>query len=76
MTQAGLLKLQFVIAKTLEQFLSMLDNEHPTVDANALEALKVSQSTAGYFNIPVCKVLDLRSFPPVNANNQEFKDGE
>ena len=56
-----------------QQFSSLLNGGN--IDASALEGLQVSQSTAGYFNIPVCRVLDLRSFPPSNANNQEFKDG-
>ena len=32
-------------------------------DAASLGKLAVAQDTAGFFNLPVCRVLDLRSFP-------------
>ena len=32
-------------------------------DATNLGKLIIAQDTAGLFNLPVCKVLDLRSFP-------------
>ena len=32
--------------------------------ATAIGNLDVSEATAGFFNIPVCKVYDLASFPP------------
>lgn len=32
-------------------------------DAANLAKLSVTQDAAGFFNLPVCKVLDLRSFP-------------
>ena len=32
-------------------------------DATSLGKLAVAQDTAGFFNLPVCRVLDLRSFP-------------
>ena len=32
-------------------------------DATNLGKLQVTQDAAGFFNLPVCKVLDLRSFP-------------
>ena len=36
-------------------------------DATNLAKLSVTQDTAGFFNLPVCKVLDLRSFPNAAA---------
>ena len=36
-------------------------------DAASLAKLSVTQDTAGFFNLPVCKVLDLRSFPNAAA---------
>ena len=36
-------------------------------DVTSLAKLSVSQDTAGFFNLPVCKVLDLRSFPNAAA---------
>ena len=36
-------------------------------DAANLAKLSVTQDTAGFFNLPVCKVLDLRSFPNAAA---------
>ena len=32
--------------------------------ATAIGNLDISEATAGFFNIPVCKVFDLASFPP------------
>ncbi len=32
-------------------------------DVTSLAKLSVTQDAAGFFNLPVCKVLDLRSFP-------------
>ena len=32
-----------------------------------LGQLDISQSTAGFFNVPVCQLLDLRSFPPASG---------
>ena len=34
----------------------------------AIGNLNISESTAGFFNIPVCKVYDLASFPPASPN--------
>lgn len=34
-----------------------------TADATSLAKLTITQDSAGIFNLPVCKVLDLRSFP-------------
>ncbi|KAK0515841.1 hypothetical protein JMJ35_001875 [Cladonia borealis] len=36
--------------------------------AVAIGNLNISESTAGFFNIPVCKVYDLASFPPASPN--------
>lgn len=36
-------------------------------DATSLAKLSVTQDRAGFFNLPVCKVLDLRSFPNAAA---------
>ena len=36
--------------------------------AVAIGNLNISESTAGFFNIPVCKVYDLASFPPATPN--------
>lgn len=36
-------------------------------DAANIAKLSVTQDTAGFFNLPVCKVLDLRSFPNAAA---------
>ena len=34
--------------------------------ATAIGTLEIKESTAGFFNIPVCKVYDLNSFPPAS----------
>lgn len=44
-------------------------------DATSLGRLEVKQDKAGFFNLPVCRVLDLRSFP-VAARGTGFKDCE
>lgn len=36
-------------------------------DATNIAKLSVTQDEAGFFNLPVCKVLDLRSFPNAAA---------
>ena len=36
--------------------------------ATAIGSLDVMESTAGFFNIPVCKVYDLASFPPASPS--------
>lgn len=38
-----------------------------TATATAIGNIVISESTAGFFNIPVCKVYDLASFPPANG---------
>ncbi len=37
--------------------------------ATAIGTLDVTESTAGFFNIPVCRVYDLASFPPASPNS-------
>lgn len=37
---------------------------------NSLAALKITEETAGIFNLPVCQIYDLRYFPP--ASGSEF----
>ena len=44
-------------------------------DATNLAKLSVTQDTAGFFNLPVCRVLDLRSFPTA-AKGTGFADSE
>ena len=34
--------------------------------ATAIGTLDISEATAGFFNIPVCRVFDLASFPPAS----------
>lgn len=36
--------------------------------ATAIGTLDISESTAGFFNIPVCRVFDLASFPPASPH--------
>ena len=38
-----------------------------TATATAIGQIEFSESTAGIFNIPVCRVFDLASFPPANG---------
>ena len=44
-------------------------------DATNLGKLAVAQDTAGFFNLPVCKVVDLRSFPSA-AKRTGYADSE
>ena len=37
------------------------------LDIGALQKLKISQETAGFFSIPVCQVRDLRAYPPASG---------
>ena len=37
--------------------------------AVAIGTLNISESTAGFFNIPVCRVFDLASFPPASPGS-------
>ena len=36
-------------------------------DVTKLTTLSISPETAGFFNIPVCRILDLRAFPPAGG---------
>jgi hypothetical protein len=38
-----------------------------TATATAIGSIDISESTAEIFNIPVCRVFDLASFPPANG---------
>ena len=44
-------------------------------DAESVAKLKVGMDSAGFFNLPVCKVLDLRSFPNAAAGTG-YKNSE
>ena len=37
--------------------------------ATAIGSLNISEATAGFFNIPVCRVFDLASFPPASPQS-------
>jgi len=38
-----------------------------TATTTTIDNIDISESTAGFFNIPVCRVFDLASFPPANG---------
>lgn len=53
-------------------FSDLLQGDLSAESATALGGLQITQDAAGWFNLPVCQVWDLRSFPPAAKGNDRY----
>ena len=49
---------------TLDTLFPNIDTSGGPINPSLFNGATVSQTTPGFFNLPVCQTLDLRSFPP------------
>ena len=55
-------------------FSDLLQGDLSAEEATTLGGLQITQDAAGWFNLPVCQILDLRSFPPAAKGNSKYHD--